>query len=48
MYPFPPSSFHIFIYLREKNNINLHPPSPSIVKKKEGKKLRCTLSLVAQ
>jgi hypothetical protein len=34
MYPFPPSSFHLFIYLGKKN-INLHPPPPQQKKKKE-------------
>jgi len=37
MYPFPPSSFHLFIYLMKKKNINLDP-FPLNNKKQEGKK----------
>jgi len=43
MYPFPPSSFYLFIYPGKKKKIALHP---STVKEQEEKKSRCTLSRV--
>jgi len=43
MYPFPPSSFHLFIYLGQKKTLT-STPLPLNSKKKEGKKSTCTLS----
>jgi hypothetical protein len=48
MYPFPPSSFHLFIYLGKKKTLTSTPPPPQQKKKKKGKKSRCTLSPLAQ
>jgi hypothetical protein len=41
MYPFPPSSFHLFIYLGEKKTLT-STPLPLNSKKIEGKKSTCT------
>jgi len=47
MYPFPPSSFHLFIHLGEKKTLT-STPLPLNRKKKKGNKSRRTLSPLAQ
>jgi len=48
MYPFSPLLLPPFHISREKKNINFHPPPPQQLRKKKGKKSRCTLSPLAQ